>query len=123
MKRFLATVAVAAASAAALAQTPNTATLTWTAPTTDVNGGPIVGVVSFRIYQGPRGQPKALAATVGASPLVITSGLQSGREYCWQIGAIQTVDTIPSAESALSPEACKRFPVEAPAAVTDFTVR
>jgi len=119
--RYLVPVVLALFAAPALAQ--NTATLSFTAPTVDAEGGPIVGTLSYKVYQGLKGQTKTLAATITTTAHTVSSGLQSGREYCWQVSAIQTVDAVPSAESALSAEACKRFPVAPSAPVTGLTVR
>jgi hypothetical protein len=101
---------------AALAQpVPNTATITFAAPTARLDGTPITGALSYKVYQGIKGQTKAAVGTITATTSTITTGLLGGVEYCWQVSAAEGT----GADSALSNEACKAFPI---AGVTPVTI-
>ena len=78
----------------------NQATLTWTYDTVTWP------TVTFNVYQGPQGQPKAKVLT-GVTPLTATinTGLISGSAYCWEVTAV-----VGSSETGPSNEACKTFP-------------
>ena len=116
--------ALALAAGGAFAQSANTADLSWTAPTVDVSGAPLAGAVSYRVYQGVAGQPKTFLTAHPLTSLRIASGLATGNRYCWHVTAVQTVNGIPSAESAPSAEACKSFQTPpTPAAVTGLEAR
>ena len=102
-------------AAAAFAQTANTATIEFTAPTKRLDNTTITGPLSYKVYQGIKGQAKASVGTITATTSTITTGLVGGTEYCWQVSA--TEGTGP--ESALSNEACKAFAL---AGVTPVTI-
>ena len=74
MTKILALVALLLASVAQ-AQAPNTATITFAAPTQRVDGSPIEGVVSYKLHQGLRGQPKAIVSTFTGTTATVTTGL------------------------------------------------
>lgn len=97
---------------------PNTATITFAAPTARVDGTPISGALTYKVYQGISGQAKAAVGTISATTSTITTGLLGGTTYCWQVSALEGGTN----ESALSNEACKTFPPSPPQTVT-ITVR
>lgn len=106
-------------SLGALAATPNQAVLSWTAPTTYSDGTPVTDPITYTVYQGLQGQPKAKGPTgITATTVTISTGLLSGRTYCWAV----TAATATSPESAPSAEACKTFPPAAPEAPANLTV-
>lgn len=78
-------------------------------------GSPLAAGVSlsYKLYQGIKGQAKVAVATITSNSQAVTTGLQAGSEYCWQVSAIAN-----ALESALSTEACKAFPFSAPGTVT-----
>lgn len=115
---ILALIAALAPILAAAQAAPNTATITFNPPTARINGEPIEGALSYRLHQGLRGQPKTIVATITVASAVVNVGLLSGREYCWQVDAIETVDLTAGPPSELSNEACKRFPLAPPAPVS-----
>jgi hypothetical protein len=117
MKRIL-ILAALALPLAAVAQPVNTATITFSAPTQRVDGTPIEGALSYKLYQGPKGAPKAVVSTITTTSATVTTGLLSGREYCWQVAAFETVASTAGPDSELSNEGCKRFPLAPPAPVT-----
>jgi hypothetical protein len=97
----------------AIAQTPRTATITFDAPTTYTDGSLIESPISYFVYQGARGATKPQVATITGTSTTITTGLQAGQEYCWEVTAV-----VNGVESARSNEACKSFPLPVPSAVT-----
>ena len=103
----------------AFAQTANTATISFTAPTARVDTTPIVGTVSYKVYQGVKGAAKTVVGTITTTGLTINTGLQAGAEYCWQVTATETLSGVAGPESGRSNEACKAFaPGSAPGLVT-----
>lgn len=106
-------IALALALAPMLALAANTATLDWGYTSNDpANDNP-----TFVVYQGLQGQPKVAGPTTTAKTLTISTGLLSGKTYCWHVTARTALD-----ESLPSNEACKTFPA-IPAAPTSLTVR
>ena len=103
---------------AAQAQTPNSATIAWTAPTARLDGSAITGTLGYGVYQGVgKGTTKAKVGTVTATGSVISTGLLGNTEYCWQVTATEGAGP----ESARSNEACKTFPAS-PANTVTITV-
>lgn len=103
-------------SGAAVAQTVNQATLSWTPPATYSDGTAIAPAsLTFGVYQGigpGTAKTKIGTATFGeAGAFVVNSGLALGNNYCWQVTSI-----VGSQESVPSNEACKNFPFPAPPA-------
>lgn len=99
----------------AFAQTPRSATITFTRPTAYTDGTtlPSTVTVTYSVYQGAKGSTtKAKVGTITSTATTITSGLQPG-ETCWQVSAIAN-----GIESALSNEGCKTFAFPAPETVT-----
>jgi hypothetical protein len=100
-------------SFAAIAQAANVATITFSGVTSYTDGTAIPGtaVKSYDLYQGVKGGTKVRVGgfTSGGQ---ITTGLLTGKEYCWHVIAI--VDGVSSTPSN---EACKNF-VGIPGTVT-----
>lgn len=83
------------------------ATLDWSAVTTDINGDPIQGTVTYNIYQGSKGSPLSSKVKIisGEDKLqAVVAGLPYG-ETCWQV----TAQTVNNREGDASNEACKSF--------------
>ena len=110
MRKILALL-LALASAGAIAA--NQAVISFTAPTAYTDGTPITLPLSFGVWQGLSGAPKTKVATITTTTSTITTGLLSGKTYCWQVDVSDGTQT-----SALSNEACKTFPPGVPASVT-----
>ncbi len=109
----------------AFAQTANTATIAFTAPSTRADGSAIIGTLSYKVYQGiGKGTTKTLAGTITTTGLTINTGLLGGTEYCWQVTATETIGTAaPGPESPRSNEACKAFPPGSAPGVITITVQ
>lgn len=114
MRSILALVLIAL-GAVAQAQETRTAIIEFTAPTVYTDGTPIESPISYRVYQGEKGQPKVLVGTITETQTTVNSGLERGNEYCWHVTAV-----VGGEESAPSNEGCKAFRV--PTTVT-ITVR
>lgn len=85
-----------------LANAANQAVLTWSY---DLVAFP---TATFNLYQYEKGQPKPTTPSVsGVSALTTTvsSGLSTGKTYCWVATAV-----VGGSESPDSNEACKTFP-------------
>lgn len=116
---ILAAIILMLAPILAFAQAANTATITFIAPTQRADGSAIAGTISYKVYQGIKGQTKAAAGTITATSTTISTGLQAGTEYCWEVTATETIAGAAGPESARSNEACKAFaPGSAPRVVT-----
>jgi len=104
--------AFGAASCAAGAQdTAPVVTLTFTPPTTNVDGTPVNGPLTYNLYQGTAlGAETRAAIGVTGSPDIINSGLKGGTTYYFELTAVDANGV----ESARSNEACKTFPVAPP---------
>lgn len=124
-KRFMLGLVIAAAcfgafllmayASTASAQTTRTATISLERPTkyTDNTDIPASAAISYRVYQGARGQAKTLVGTITSTSTTINSGLQAGQEYCWEVTAVAGGE-----ESARSNEACKSFRVPVTVTIT-----
>lgn len=111
---------VAFAAQAQPAAAANTATITFTAPTARTDGSAIAGTLSYKVYQGVKGQAKAVVGTISTTSSTINAGLLGGTEYCWQVSVTETIDpAVSGPESPLSNEDCKAF---AAAGVTPVTI-
>lgn len=97
------------------AQETRSATITFYAPTKYTDGSSIAQgtQITYRLYQGEKGQTKTLAATLTSTATKVSTGLQAGKEYCWQVTAV-----INGQESERSNEACKAFAFPIPETVT-----
>lgn len=115
MKTRFALAALALACAPVLAQSANTATISFTRPTTYADGSPLDAAtpVTYNLYQGLQGQPKTKVATISTTASTVTTGLLGGKTYCWTVSAVAN-----SLEGAQSVEGCKTFPQAAPSQVT-----
>lgn len=100
-------------SFAAFGQAANTATINFTGVTqyTDNTAIPATAVKTYDLYQGVKGAAKTRVGTFSSGGSIST-GLLTGKEYCWDVVAI--VDGVSSAHSN---EGCKNF-VGTPGAVT-----
>jgi ABC-type nitrate/sulfonate/bicarbonate transport system substrate-binding protein len=105
MKSFFG-IALTLFAATAYAQAANTATVSFSPPTTMADGSaiPNPALLSYGIYLGEQGAAKTKVTISNGSPVPITSGLTTGKTYCVQVTAI-----IGGLESAMSNEACKSF--------------
>jgi len=83
-----------------------TATLNWTAPTTNTDGSPITGALTYRVYGALQGSTKALIGT-GISPYVHTQ-VPTGT-FCYAVTAV-----VAGIESAQTPEVCRVIPAPTP---------
>jgi len=112
--RIIILAALASACNYSLAQTTNTATLTWGAVTARTDGSPLGGSATYQVYQGLQGATKTkVGSPISLTTLTINTGLSGGRTYCWQVSTV-----VGTEESALSNEACKTFPQAPPQAPT-----
>src|SRR5208282_5540957 len=91
-----------------------TATITFTAPTTNTDGTPIATPLTYTLYQGTTagGETKLQSGLTG-SPVTINSGLTDGTSFYWYIVVVDAKGNI----SAASNEVCKAFPVGTPSTV------
>jgi predicted phage tail protein len=92
-----------------------TATLTFTAPTTNTDGTAIATPLTYEIFEGSTSGGEALAAKgLAGSPITVNTGLKDGTTTYFYI---EVVDANGST-SAPSNEVCKAFPAGVPNAVT-----
>ena len=123
---ILAAAALALVAAPAFAQTAPTcvqgkagvaptATITFTAPTTNTDGTPIATPVTYEIFQGTASGQETLAAKGQAgSPITVSTGLKDGTTIYWYVEAVDGNGN----PSAPSNEVCKAFPAGVPNTVT-----
>jgi hypothetical protein len=93
-------------SSVAFAVTPPSVTLTWTAPTTNVDNTPITGAITYSVNQYVSGVWKPIQTGIVGTTVVITSGVTAGTTQCYEVGS--TVAGINS--KTLSNQACKVIP-------------
>lgn len=87
---------------------PPTATITFPAVTQDTDNAPLVGPVTYNVYQALKGSPTVKVGTITTTNTTVTAGLQGGLEYCWQVTAI--AQGIEGAKSIIDPvKSCKKF--------------
>lgn len=99
--------------------------LSWTAPTTNTSGTPIVGALTYNLYQGSSTPPAA--CTLGVTPVqtgitaasITVTGLLDDTTYCWAVTALDASEG--GVESAKSNTATKTFPPATPNAPTGLT--
>ena len=102
------------AIASAQAPPPPSAVLTWTAPTTNTDGTPIIGAITYNVYQGLTAASLVQVATgVTALTQTITTGLVDGTTYYWSVTAVAGGN-----ESARSNVVSKVFAAGTPNTVT-----
>lgn len=91
------------------------ATLTFTPPTTNTDGTPVVGPLTYEILQGPAAASLAVAAKgLAGSPITVNTGLGAGATVYF---AVVAVDAKGNA-SAQSNVVCKTFPASIPSAIS-----
>ena len=115
MRNFVAALLLVFACAASAQTAARTATITFTAPTARTDGSAITGTLSYQVWQGLKGGTKALAGTINTTSATISTGLQRGKEYCWDVVVIEAGNPANSDHSA---EACKAFSLSSPNTVT-----
>ena len=115
MKRLLLALAILVPFVVPAQTVVNQAVISFNKPTAYTDGTPIPASValSYGVYQALQGQPKVKVATITATTATITTGLLSGKTYCWQVTTSDGAQ-----ESAFSNEACKSFSAPIPNAVT-----
>jgi hypothetical protein len=93
------------------------ATVSWVAPTNNVDGTTIALPIQYRVYGARQGDPKSVVGTTTGNSLAVT--VADGQTWCAHVTA--NTDT----ESAPSLEACKDMPPAQqarPSAPTNLTV-
>ncbi len=91
-----------------------TASITFTAPTTNTDGTPIAGPLTYDILQGTSPSSLSVVAKgVSGSPVLLNTGLSPGTTAYF---AVVVVDAHGN-QSAMSNVACKTFPASVPATV------
>ena len=96
---------------------PPQAALSWTAPTTNTDGTPITGTLTYNIYQGPTGALVKVQSGVTGLAATITTGLTGGSTQCFAVTAV-----VSGQESAQSNSACAAIPLSVPGAPGQVTV-
>ena len=92
-----------------------TATLTFTAPTTNTDGTPVDGPLTYEIFEGSASGQETLAAKgVAGSPITVNTGLKDGTTVYFYVEPVSAAGTA----AAPSNEVCKTFPAGVPSAVT-----
>jgi predicted phage tail protein len=92
-----------------------TATLTFTAPTTNTDGTPIATPLTYEVFEGSTSGGEALAAKgLAGSPITVNTGLKDNTTVYFYV---EVVDANGNA-SAPSNEVCKTFPAAVPSTVT-----
>ena len=82
------------------------AIISWTAPTTYVNGTPLPATgIGYNIYQGLQGAAKTKVGSTTSLTYTVSTGLVPGTTVCFQVST-----TLGTDESVLSNEACKPLP-------------
>jgi len=117
MKRFIFGILAAVVSTVALAA--NTASLSWTAVTTNTDGSAVSGAVTYNVYQGASaGALTSVQTGLTTTSATVTAGLADGATVCFAVTAV--AGGIESAQSAV---ACKTFPAGVPSAPTGLVVK
>jgi fibronectin type 3 domain-containing protein len=119
MKKLIPLIPCAVLAACSVASSATlSATLTWTAPTTNADGTPISGALTYDVYQGASGAETKVASGVTGTTWAASTGLVAGATVCWKVTAVNAAGV----EGGASNEACKSFP-ETPSAPTNLTVQ
>lgn len=91
-----------------------TATLTFTAPTTNTDSSPIATPLTYTLFQGTApGAEVKIASGLAGSPVTINTGLTDAATFYWYIEVVDAKGNI----SAASNEVCKIFPPGIPSTV------
>lgn len=102
----------------AIGQVAGTASLSWTAPTANVNGTPIAGAITYNVYQGVQGSALAkVQSALTATAATVTAGLTPGTTQCFAVTAV-----VNNIESAQSTTACAAVAFPIPGVPTQITV-
>lgn len=87
------------------------ANITFTPPTTNTDGTPIVGTLTYDLYQGTSlGSLQLVASDLKGSPVAVKTGLTDGTTVYWDLTAVSSSGT----QSAPSNVVCKTFPAGIP---------
>lgn len=87
------------------------ATLTFTPPTTNTDGTPVNGPLTFNLYEGTSSGTEAkVQSGITVSPDVVSTGLKGGATYYFELTAVDANGN----ESARSNEACKAMAASVP---------
>lgn len=92
--------------------TPITATIVWSAVTLDVNGNPLIGPVTYNLYENSAKVQSGLTA-----PTATSAALTPGSAYVFAVTAVNN-----GLESAQDAAASVTVPFQVPAAPTGITV-
>lgn len=108
------TTATAPACTQGVAGVAPTATLTFTAPTTNTDGTPVATPLTYEVFMGPAsGKEVLLSKGNTTSPIVVNGSLVDGNTYYFYIETVAADGEV----SAPSNEACKTFPPGVPGTV------
>lgn len=92
-----------------------TATLSFTAPTTNTDGTAIAAPVTYEVFEGSASGKETLAAKgLAGSPITVNTGLTDGTTAYFYVVVVDANGN-PSAQSN---EVCKAFPAGVPKSVT-----
>lgn len=86
------------------------ATLTFTPPTTNTDGTPVAGPLTYNLYEGTTTAVSKVQTGIIGSPDVVNSGLKGGATYYFGLTAVDANGS----ESALSNLACKTMAASVP---------
>lgn len=112
---FTAPLASAATCAVGTVGAAPVASITFSAPTTNTDGTPITGTLTYELFQGTAtGQEKLVASALAGSPISVKTGLADAVTYYWYVEAVNSAGNA----SAPSNEVCKTFPAGVPSAIT-----
>ena len=94
---------------------PPTATITFTAPTTNTDGTPVLTPLTYEIFEGSSASSLALVSKgLSGSPITVNTGLHDGTTEYFAVAAVDANGTT----SAPSNVVCKTFAVGVPNTVT-----
>lgn len=92
-----------------------TANINFTAPTTNTDGTPVAGPLTYNVYQSSTsGAEVKVASALKGSPITVSTGLTPKSTVYFKI----SVTDANGQEGALSNEVCKTFPASVPGTIT-----
>ncbi len=104
----------AASCVAGAAGIAPSATLTFTPPTTNLDGSPVDTPLTYNLYQGTSsGSETKVETALAGSPIVLNTGIKGNASYYFELTAVDAKGD----ESPRSNEVCKTFPVSPPNAI------
>lgn len=115
MKRLIGILALLATAMVAQAATP-TVTVSWVAPTANVDGTPIAGPITYQFYVGTSGKEVKSGQPVSGLTMNIAAP-PPGQQVCVQLTAI-----VNGVESDKTSEACAVMPFPQPNGPTVVTI-